>query len=213
MLDAVRPGGQVAAVVGHDWGASVAYGLAMRAPERMARLIIVNGVHPIPFQRELARGGAQTEASQYITWLRNPAADEVLAADDYARLLQAFSANMDMSWLAGDVLAQYKQAWSGPGTLRGMINWYRASPLVVPKPGEMAPDLPDLPVDAMRIRPKHLLIWGEGDTALLPESRAGLDDLCDDLTVRTFPDADHWIIHQKPDEVAALIADFAGPIA
>ena len=60
----------------------------------------------------------------------------------------------------------------------------------------------------MRIRPPHLLIWGLGDRALLPESRAGLEDLCDDLTVREFPDADHWIIHQKPDEVAAAIRDF-----
>ena len=63
----------------------------------------------------------------------------------------------------------------------------------------------------MRIRPPHLLIWGMGDTALLPESREGLDDLCDDLTVREIADADHWVIHQKPDEVAAMIRDFAAP--
>ena len=53
-------------VIGHDWGAAVAYGLAMFRPELVSGLIIINGVHPVPFQRELAAGGAQTEASQYI---------------------------------------------------------------------------------------------------------------------------------------------------
>ncbi|MGC1506483.1 MAG: alpha/beta fold hydrolase, partial [Sulfitobacter sp.] len=58
-------------VLGHDWGAAVAYGLTMFRPELVEKLIIMNGVHPVPFQRALAKGGAQAEASQYIHYLRS----------------------------------------------------------------------------------------------------------------------------------------------
>ena len=57
-------------VLGHDWGAAVAYGLAMFRPDLVDRLIIMNGVHFVPFQRALAEGGAQADASQYIHYLR-----------------------------------------------------------------------------------------------------------------------------------------------
>ena len=92
-------------VLGHDWGAAVAYGLAMFHPHLVSRLIIMNGVHPAPFQRALATGGAQTAASQYIPWLRGDGAEDILAADDFAKLQALFAAHMDMSWLAGDRLA------------------------------------------------------------------------------------------------------------
>ncbi len=210
VIDHYRPGGKTAAVIGHDWGASVSYALAFRAPERIGRLVIANGVHPIPFQRELAAGGAQSEASRYIDWLRAEGSEEKLAADDHALMLKMFSAKMDLGWLSGDRLARYKAAWSAPGALTGMVNWYRATPLKVAEPGKPVPpgDLPVMPPVALRVRVPHLLLWGLQDAALLPESRDGLEALCDSLEIREFPDADHWILHQKPDETAAAIRDF-----
>jgi len=200
-------------LVGHDWGAAVAYGLAIHRPDLVDRLVILNGVHPIPFQRALARGGAQTEASQYIHRLRDPQIESRLAADDFAGLLQAFSARMDMAWLTPARLAAYRAEWARPGRLTGMLNWYRASPLVVGRPGEPVPPerLPTLDAAALRVRVPHLLIWGMRDTALLPESREGLEDLCDDLSLIEIADADHWLHHQQPDRVAAAIAEFAAP--
>ncbi|GIX12225.1 MAG: alpha/beta hydrolase [Paracoccaceae bacterium] len=197
-------------VVGHDWGASVAYGLAIFRPELVARLVILNGVHPIPFQRALAAGGAQTRASQYILKLREEGIEARLAADGFARLLRAFSAQMDMGWLTPGRLARYRAEWARPGRLTGMLNWYRASPLVVPPPGRALADPPRLDPAALRVRVPHLLIWGREDTALLPEATEGLEALCDDLTRITLPGCDHWLHHQKPDEVARLIAEFAG---
>ena len=88
-----------ATVLGHDWGAAVAYGLAMMRPELVDRLIILNGVHPIPFQRALARGGAQTEASQYIQFLRRPDSHDILAANDLEKMSLFFSAKMGSDWL------------------------------------------------------------------------------------------------------------------
>ncbi|MEL6889189.1 MAG: alpha/beta hydrolase [Pseudomonadota bacterium] len=190
-------------VMGHDWGASVAYGLAMARPDLVARLIVINGVHPVPFQRAMCAGGAQSEASQYINALRAAGTEVTLAEGDFARLERLFAAKMDMSWLSGDVLEAQKAIWRQSG-LAGMINWYRASPLVVADPG--APiQMPDLPVDRLHVRCPHLLIWGMNDAALLPMSNAGLEAFAPNLTRVEVPDADHWVCHQQPDVVADAV--------
>ncbi|MEM8653787.1 MAG: alpha/beta fold hydrolase [Pseudomonadota bacterium] len=193
-------------VMGHDWGASVAYGLAMFRPDLVSHLIIANGVHPVPFQRAMASGGAQSEASQYINFLRAEGSETVLARDDFAKLLKLFSAKMDLSWLAGKRLDAYKAVWRQSG-LRGMINWYRASPLLVADPGAPV-DLPEFPVERLKVQCPHLLIWADGDTALLPVSTKGLEEFAPDLTRVTVADADHWVLHQKPDQVVQIMREW-----
>lgn len=195
-------------VMGHDWGASVAYGLAMFRPELVSHLIIANGVHPVPFQRAMAAGGAQSEASQYINFLRSAGSEDTLAAEDFGKLLKLFSAKMDISWLAGDRLETYKSVWRQSG-LRGMINWYRASPLVVADPGAPV-DMPDLPLDRLRVTCPHLLIWAYGDTALLPVSTEGLKEFAPSLTRKHVSDADHWLLHQQPDAVVEIVNNWLG---
>jgi pimeloyl-ACP methyl ester carboxylesterase len=194
--------GGKAIVFGHDWGAAVAYGLAMFRSDLVERLIVANGVHPVPFQNALAAGGAQSEASQYIGYLRQEGIEKELAADGFARLLSLFSAHMDMSWLRDERLAEYRTAWKGAEQLGAMLNWYRASPLVVAKPGQPVTDLPALPVDRLSVPCPHLLLWGTDDTALLPEATVGLEGFAPDLTRVDIPDADHWLLHQRPDAVA-----------
>lgn len=193
-------------VFGHDWGAAVAYGLAMFQPHLVDRLIVANGVHPVPFQRAMAAGREQSQASQYINYLRSEASEDALAADDFAPMLAFFSAKMDMSWLSGPRLEAQKAAWRQSG-LRGMINWYRASPLVVAAPGVPA-QMPDLPLDKLQVTCPHLLIWGDGDAALLPESTQGLEEFAPDLTRAHVAGADHWVLHQKPNDVAQIIRDW-----
>ncbi len=194
-------------VFGHDWGAAVAYGLSMFHPDLVSRLIIANGVHPVPFQRALAAGGAQTDASQYIRWLREEGSEEALSANGFERLFSLFSAHMDFTWLSAAHAAAYKTEWARPGRLHGMVNWYRASPLVVPPSGETAP-MPDLPLDRLIVRAPHLLLWGEKDTALLPEATEGLEEFAPDLTRVTLADADHWLLHQHPRQIAQSIIEF-----
>ncbi|MAM25110.1 MAG: alpha/beta hydrolase [Rhodobacteraceae bacterium] len=196
------------AVLGHDWGAAVAYGLAMFRPELVSRLIIMNGVHPAPFQREMAAGGAQSEASQYINYLRRPTSHDELGADGMAKMKDFFQARMKIDWLSEEELAAYVTEWSRPGRLNGMINWYRASPLKIADPGTPLTDLPDLPAEKLQVRCPHLLIWGMEDRALLPASNAGLEDYAPDLTRVEIPGADHWLHHQKPEEVARAILDW-----
>jgi pimeloyl-ACP methyl ester carboxylesterase len=191
-------------VLGHDWGASVAYALTIGRPDLVSKLIIMNGVHPAPFQRELAKGGPQTDASQYIHFLRREGSEEILAENNFEKLMGLFSANMNMDWLSGDTLTQYKAAWRDVSGLRGMVNWYRASPLKIGGPGEAIEGLTFDPA-RLQVACPHLLVWGTADTALRPETTQGLEDYAPDLTRIEIPDVDHWLHHQKPREVADAI--------
>lgn len=195
-------------VVAHDWGAIVGYALAMWFPDLVSRLIVVNGAHPGAFQQAVAAGGAQSAASAYIADLRAPGAELALSAGGFAPLRSLFSGDMDMTWLQGATLARYVAEWSRPGVLTGMLNWYRASPLQVATPGQPLTNPHLLPPKAGRIRCPHLVIWGQDDTALLPDCLQALPPYCDDLRVVFEPGADHWICHQKPARVAALISGF-----
>ncbi len=192
-------------VLAHDWGASVGYALAMFRPELVARLIVLNGVHPVPFQRALAAGGPQSAASQYINALRSEGSAVRLAKDDFAGLLNLFSAHMDLSWLTPERCEAYRAEWGRPGRLRAMINWYRASPLQVATPGKPVRDLPNFPVERLRVRCPHLLVWGQDDSALLPEATEGLESFVQDLTRVEIAGADHWLHHQKPKAVADAV--------
>ena len=125
-----------------------------------------------------------------------------------AKMKDFFQARMKIDWLSDDELNAYATEWSRPGRLNGMINWYRASPLKIADPGQPVTDLPALPVEKLQVRCPHLLIWGMEDRALLPASNTGLEDYAPDLTRVEIPGADHWLHHQKPQEVAQAILDW-----
>ncbi len=195
-------------VVAHDWGAVVGYGLAMWRPDLVSHLVVLNGAHPGPFQRDAAAGGAQSAALSYIAYLRDPRAEERLSRDGFAKLQKLFAEGMDMSWLTGETLAAYLDAWSRPGRVRGMVNWYRASPLQVAQPGQPIENPHVLSPRAGHVACPHMVIWGKDDKALLEGCLDGLETYCPDLTVHRVAGADHWICHQKPDLVAGLIAEW-----
>jgi pimeloyl-ACP methyl ester carboxylesterase len=200
-------------LVGHDWGGSVAYATAIAAPARIARLAVINGVHPGPFQRALIEDEAQRRASSYMHTLRDPSAEERLSADNFGKLVATLSRFGPQPWLTPERQARYIEAWSPPGALTGMLNWYRASPLLVPHPGEAVDPAKVMQLDParLRVRMPHLVVWGMDDRALLPVSRATLPDYCDDLAVREIEGADHWVVHQRTTEVIGHLRDFLCP--
>ena len=210
LADMLSPG-RPFVLAGHDWGASVAYAYAFAHPGRLSHLVIANGVHPACFQRALFEDEAQRAASRYFHYLISPKAEEGLSEDNYRRLMQMLSSFSDTSWLDEGEAAAYRKVWSEPGALTAMLNWYRASPIIVPEAGAPVPpghSVLDLPAEAMRVAMPHLVLWGEADTALLPSCLEGLDRYAPQLTVRKIPGASHWILHEKSDEVAAAIAAF-----
>ena len=113
---------------------------------------------------------------------------------------------------AGAIGAEERTAyigeWSRPGTLTGMLNWYRASPIVVPAPGvEVAmPAWADAPFPSIHV--PVCVIWGMDDSALLPLQLDGLDAFVDDLTIVKLPGVGHFAPWLAPGPVAEALGAF-----
>lgn len=210
LIDEVSPGRPIM-LAGHDWGASVAYALAFRHADRIARLVIANGVHPMCFQRALFEDEAQARASQYIHVLRDPASDTRMAEDGFSRTFRMFEKFSTAPWLDETRREAFRDVWEE--ALPTMLHWYRATPMVVPeeKDGRIAPrafPFSDDMLSRFRVTMPHLVVWGERDTALLPSCLEGLDRFCENVRIETLPDASHWLLHERPDVVAEHIREF-----
>lgn len=209
LADHLSPG-RPFVLAGHDWGASVAYAYAFAHPERLSHLVIANGVHPVCFQRAIFDDPAQRAASQYINTLRAPATDARLVEDGCRRAFRMIEGFSPAPWLEGETRRGYLDAWGQPGAMTAMLNWYRASPIVVPEPGQAPPPAPILAADerSFKVAVPHLLLWGEEDVALRRSCLDGLDRFAADLTVERVPGAGHWILHERPAEVTSAIRRF-----
>ena len=201
-------------LVGHDWGGAVAWLAALRHPDRIARLVIVNAPHPLVFQKSLIEDAAQRAASQYISAFRNPAMEQGIAAMGLETFFaKTFASHADISRLGPEEKQAYLDDWSAPGALTAMLNWYRASEIVVPQVGEEAeaPAWTALPFP--RIAMPTLVIWALKDVALLPVQLAGLAALVGDLRIVTVPEAGHFVPWERPEPVIAAIRDFMADAA
>jgi len=207
----VQEGGRFV-LVGHDWGGVVAWAFAIAHPELLEKLVIVNAPHPAVFARELRHNPAQQEASRYMLTFRGPDAERILAADGYAPLLKALTGwGARRDFLTEEDRRAYVEAWSRPGALTGGLNYYRASRIGPPAPGESAPDVGVADPSALTARVPTLVIWGEQDRALLTGTLEGLDQFVPDLTVRRVPDGSHWVVHEHPTLVEKYIREFIAP--
>jgi pimeloyl-ACP methyl ester carboxylesterase len=197
------------ALVGHDWGGAVAWAAAMRGEPRLTRLAIVNSPHPAIFQKSLIEDPDQRSASQYMNAFRAPGFEKLVEAQGFDWFFdKTFSGHVDLAMIPESEKRQYIADWSQPGAFTAMLNWYRASPLIVPPPGITVP-LPEMLLRFSRkIRIPTLVVWGMKDPALLPVQLDGLDELVDDLQVVRLPDAGHFAPWEAPDEVAAALAPF-----
>jgi pimeloyl-ACP methyl ester carboxylesterase len=196
-------------LVGHDWGGAVAWGAALRGDPRLQRLAIINSPHPVIFQKSLIENEDQRKASQYITAFRAPGFAEAVAAMGYRAFFdRTMKGHVDLTRVPEAEKQQYVAEWSQPGTFDAMLNWYRASKVVVPLPGVTVP-IPDLLLRAFpKVKVPTLVVWGMQDTALLPVQLEGLDTLVEELAIARLPQAGHFAPWEAPDEVAAALLPF-----
>jgi pimeloyl-ACP methyl ester carboxylesterase len=200
---------------GHDWGASVAYAYAFRHPDRLTGLVIANGVHPVLFQRAILFNEEQRAASQYINKLRAEGAEIMMSKDRFARTFNMIEGFTATGWMSDESRAAYLEAWSAEGAMESMLNWYRASPIVVPEPEEAGEPVAEssgllsVDADSVTVRVPHLVVWGEDDRALRPVCLSGLEAFAPDLVIRKVPRSGHWVLHERPAEVWTIVRDWA----
>ena len=205
-----QQGGRAAALIAHDWGGALAWGLAAQHPESIERLVIINSPHPATFLRELRDNAQQQASSAYMNFLCRPDAEKLLAEKDFARLWTFFErmgatdpAHPGGGWLTEAVRERYREVWRRG--LTGGCNYYRASPLRPPlTPDDTIMSL-QLPPEMLTVRVPALVIWAEADTALPPALLDGLDAYVPDMRLVRVPRATHWIIHERPSLVAQEI--------
>jgi len=191
-------------LLGHDWGGLLAWGAAMTGTNRIEQLVIANAPHPALFQRLLYNDPAQRAASQYINLLRSPTMDTVLDSQGLAPVLQQAFGDSALRAIERAELGELLVQWRDPATARAMVNWYRASSLMVP-----APDVPPRPLPAPTpITIPTLVLWGEEDAALLPTNLDGLDGLVSDLTIARLPGVGHFSPWQGAAQISAALDGF-----
>ena len=196
-------------LVGHDWGGAIAWGAALARPDRIDRLVIVNAPHPWIFQRTVIDHPAQRLASQYIRAFRSPMMEKTIDAMGLDTFFEkSFGAHVDLARIPAEERGRYLHDWNQEGALTAMLNWYRASNLVVPARDEAEPRpawardaFPDVTVPT-------LVVWGMKDRALLPVQLEGLDRLVADLTVLQVEDAGHFVTWERPEPVVTMIRRF-----
>ena len=197
------------ALVGHDWGGAIAWAAAIKGDPRVERLAIVNSPHPLIFQKSLIEDDDQRAASQYIRAFREPGFEKFVEGVGYEAFFdKSFSKHVDVASIPAEERQHYIAQWSRPGALTSMLNWYRASKMVVPQPG-ITVDVPDL---VLRAFPKiHIpvrIVWGLEDKALLPIQLEGIGEIGDDVEVFPLKGVGHFAPWEAPEQVAEALRPF-----
>ena len=177
-------------VVGHDWGAAVAWQLAARHPDQVRSLTAVSVPHPLAFADALRRDPDQRHRSQYMREFAQPGAEHALLADDAAGLRALFSD------AAGTVDVDAVLAVAGePAVLRRCLDWYAA---------QSRDDLAGLgPVTAPTLH-----VWSDGDRALgRTAAEATGKHVAGPYRLAVLPGVSHWVPEQAPEALSALLLE------
>lgn len=184
-------------LVGHDWGAAVAWSTALLHPQRIAKLAILNVPHPSVMRRFLFTRLRQTLRSWYMFFFQVPWLPEAIFSTFNFRLCtRALLRSSRSGTFSPTDLAQYRTAWSQPGAITAMINWYRAA-------FRHRTQFRD-----KTVRIPTRILWGERDAFLLAEMARESLHYCTNAELFTFADATHWLQHEEPDRVSKLLVDF-----
>ena len=187
-------------LVGHDWGGTIAWTMAMKYPEMVDRVAILDAAHPRKLQEGLPRP-RQLLRSWYFFFFALPGLPERVVSADRFRFFRRFLRDAHPAYTAQEI-DRYVEAWSQPGATTAMINYYRCS---VRPPKGTKPSLG--PVSA-----PTLVIWGERDRYLGPTlAEPHRDDVPNLDRVVRLPHASHWVHHDEAQQVTQLLIDFFAP--
>jgi pimeloyl-ACP methyl ester carboxylesterase len=185
-------GAKRAIVIGHDWGAAIAWQVAITRPELVDKLVILSVPHPTTFAHEMATDPVQQRNSQYARNFQKDGAEKALTAEGLARWVQDPKER-----------PLYVEAFKR-SDFAAMLNYYKANyPSNIGDPN--APPPPPLPP----IKVPVLVIHGLKDTALNAAGHNGTwDHVSADTTLLMIPTAGHFVQHDAETLVDRTIKDW-----
>jgi pimeloyl-ACP methyl ester carboxylesterase len=177
-------------IVGHDWGAAVAWGLGSLAADRVDHLVALSVGHPTSFG---AAGFDQKEKSWYMLLFQfEGVAERWLSGDGWAGL-RAWGSHPDVEGVIADL--------ERDGSLTPGLNWYRAN---IPPEAFVGP-----PIELPPISAPTMGVWSSGDFALTEAQMTGSAAyLTGPWRYERLDGPGHWMQLQAPDEVNRLMLDF-----
>ncbi|HAV76840.1 MAG TPA: alpha/beta hydrolase [Anaerolineae bacterium] len=185
-------------VVGHDWGAIVAWILANKYPERLHKMSVMNAPHPAVMRKFLLRDFEQMRRSWYVMLFQIPRLPEALMKrKDWSENVRSLQMTSKLGSFTDEDIVKYKEAWSQPEAAKSMLDWYRA---FVRRP----PKLPE----ELRIKVPTLMMWGMKDFALTHRMARPSMDYVDEGNLILFPEATHWVHLDAAEEVNHYLVDF-----
>jgi len=187
-----------ASVVGHDWGGVVAWAAAALFPERVERLAILDAPYaPVAF-RSLLSHPAQILKSSYMFYFQLAGIPESrFAQNNWQAMVAAMEKTSPQGTFRAEDFEQYRRAWSQPGAMKAMLNWYRAffrQPVRLP--------------GRARFKMPVRILWGGQDFALGRELAEASLALCDQGELFILEGANHWIQHERVEEVNLRLIEF-----
>jgi epoxide hydrolase 4 len=187
-------------LIGHDWGAAVAWWTAMKYPEKLEKLIILNVPHPIVSAQTIGKNWEQTRKSWYIFAIQIPRFPEwSLSRNNFKGMESSFVKATRPGTFTEAELVEYRKAWSQPGALTAMLNYYRAA-------ARLRPKLPPQRIITVPTR----VIWGAQDQAIIRQAAQMSMEFVQNGELFYIEQAGHFVQHEEPDRVNALIGEFLG---
>jgi pimeloyl-ACP methyl ester carboxylesterase len=184
-------------LVGHDWGAAVAWATAITHPDRVRSLVALSVPHPDAFRRAFSgeSGSDQSSRSSYVEFFVSDGAAETFTANGGDGLRNMFA----ISGLGDGDVQPYVDVLTQPGAMQAALNWYRAG-FVGGGEGERPPSGP--------CKVPTMFIWSTEDGALGPEGARWTEHYVEaPYRFEVIEGVGHWIAESVPDRVNALLLE------
>jgi pimeloyl-ACP methyl ester carboxylesterase len=194
-------GCQETVLIGHDWGAVVAWHFAINDRLPLSHLIICNVPHPQSMQQGIS--WEQLKKSWYVFFFQIPKLPEYLLGRDNAKGVGEMIRNtfVNPEKFPAEIADVFSRNANQPGALTAMINYYRA---LLRRGNRSNREGESFPI----IKTPTLMIWGEEDVALSKETTYGTEKYVENFNIRYLPNVSHWVQQESPEEVNSMISAF-----